>query len=148
MRMYTNDINEIKKAINENLVEIEKTKKEIEANRYYRDFYEPTPIYSMHDTGHSKYKICISKIAYLEFENDSLKEQIEKIQKEEEKVKAKAEKMNQTVEEYKELEDKKRKEKYAKAKYKRYLKEVESLKKELEYKMKWIEAYENADALN
>lgn len=66
----------------------------------------------------------------------------EKEEKENLKLERKALRENKTVEQVRKEEEEKRIAKNNKAKYKRYLKEVEELKKELEYKTKWIEKYE------
>ena len=65
----------------------------------------------------------------------------EKERKEELKLEKKALRENKTIEQVKKEEEEKRIAKNNKAKYKRYLKEIEELKEELEYKTKWIEKY-------
>ena len=66
----------------------------------------------------------------------------EKEEKDKQRIIRKAIREHKTIKQIEEEEAKKRIERYEKAKYKRYLKEIEELKSELEYKTNWVKRYE------
>ena len=73
---------------------------------------------------------------------ERLAESLEAERKEIDRLVRKARKKGMTVEEVKREEREKAEIRRRKNKYKRYLKEVEALKRELAYKTSWIETYE------